>query len=174
MEDNTKNTPVAPADAPAETKPEVTETPAQADTKEKSRFARFLNRKNIIISGKRYGIDALGAMAQGLFASLLIGTIVATLGQQCGKLVPEGLTWLKTFCDYLVTIGNYAKTAAGPAMAVSIAYALQAPPLVLFSALAVGVAANDQGGAGGPAGDKAPSEKVRFHADMIPKSSLLR
>lgn len=150
MEDNTKNTPVAPADAPAETKPEVTETPAQADTKEKSRFARFLNRKNIIISGKRYGIDALGAMAQGLFASLLIGTIVATLGQQCGKLVPEGLTWLKTFCDYLVTIGNYAKAAAGPAMAVSIAYALQAPPLVLFSALAVGVAANDQGGAGGP------------------------
>lgn len=44
----------------------------------------FLKRKNIEISAKRYGIDALGAMAQGLFCSLLIGTIVKTLGQQLG------------------------------------------------------------------------------------------
>ena len=36
----------------------------------------FLQRKNIVISAKRYGIDALGAMAQGLFCSLLIGTIM--------------------------------------------------------------------------------------------------
>ena len=42
----------------------------------------FLKRKNIVFSAKRYGIDALGAMAQGLFCSLLIGTIVKTLGQQ--------------------------------------------------------------------------------------------
>ena len=40
----------------------------------------FLQRKNIVISAKRYGIDALGAMAQGLFCSLLIGTIIKTLG----------------------------------------------------------------------------------------------
>ena len=44
----------------------------------------FLKRKNIIISAKRYGIDALGAMAQGLFASLLIGTIISTIGEQAG------------------------------------------------------------------------------------------
>ena len=44
----------------------------------------FLKRKNIIISAKRYGIDALGAMAQGLFASLLIGTIICTIGEQAG------------------------------------------------------------------------------------------
>ena len=37
----------------------------------------FLRKKNIIFSAKRYGIDALGAMAQGLFASLLIGTIIS-------------------------------------------------------------------------------------------------
>ena len=36
----------------------------------------FLKRKNIEVSAKRYGIDALGAMAQGLFCSLLIGTII--------------------------------------------------------------------------------------------------
>lgn len=97
----------------------------------------FLKRKNIIISAKRYGIDALGAMAQGLFASLLIGTIIATLGEQLG-------------IEVLVAIGGYAKAATGAAMAISIGYALQCPQLVLFSLAAVGAAANELGGAGGP------------------------
>ena len=97
----------------------------------------FLKRKNIIFSAKRYGIDALSAMAQGLFASLLIGTIISTLGEQLG-------------IDILVTVGNYAKGATGAAMAISIGYALQCPPLVLFSLAAVGMAANELGGAGGP------------------------
>lgn len=97
----------------------------------------FLKRKNIIFSFKRYGVDCLGAMAQGLFCSLLIGTIIKTLGQQTG-------------IEYLVTIGTYATNMAGPAMAISIGYALQAPPLVLFSLAAVGGAANELGGAGGP------------------------
>ena len=79
----------------------------------------------------------MGAMAQGLFASLLIGTIVSTLGTQLG-------------IELLVTVGNYAKAVVGPAMAVSIGYALQAPPLVLFSLAAVGTSANELGGAGGP------------------------
>ena len=136
---------------PAENEPANNQPQKEAAKPEEVKgFRKFLKRKNIVISGKRYGIDALSAMAQGLFASLLIGTIIATLGQQCGKLVPEGMGWLKTFCDYLVKIGGFAKSAAGPAMAVSIAFALQAPPLVLFSSLAVGVAANGEGGAGGP------------------------
>ena len=42
----------------------------------------FLKRKDVVISAKRYGIDALGAMAQGLFCSLLIGTIINTVGKQ--------------------------------------------------------------------------------------------
>ncbi len=97
----------------------------------------FLKRKNIVFSAKRYGIDALSAMAQGLFASLLIGTIISTIGEQAG-------------IEILVTVGNYAKGATGAAMAVSIGYALQCPPLVLFSLAAVGMAANELGGAGGP------------------------
>ena len=104
---------------------------------EENAFTRFLQRKNIVFSAKRYGIDALGAMAQGLFASLLIGTIISTLGEQAG--IP-----------FLVTAGSYAKAVSGPAMAISIGYALQAPQLVLFSLLAVGQAANELGGAGGP------------------------
>ena len=106
----------------------------------------FLKRKNIVISGRRYGIDAMGAMAQGLFCSLLIGTIVKTLGEQLGL-------------PFLVDVGGYASAMSGAAMAVAIGFALQAPPLVLFSLATVGYAANalgstslieGQAGAGGP------------------------
>ena len=97
----------------------------------------FCKRKNIVISAKRYGIDALGAMAQGLFCSLLIGTIIKTLGSQLG-------------IQYFVDIGAYAMAVSGPAMAIAIGYALQCPPMVLFSLAAVGWAANAEGGAGGP------------------------
>jgi uncharacterized membrane protein len=102
-----------------------------------SKLSLFLKKKDVVFSVKRYGIDALGAMAQGLFASLLVGTIIGTAGEQLG-------------IEILVTIGNYAKAATGPAMAVAIGYALRAPPLVLFSLMAVGGAANALGGAGGP------------------------
>ena len=87
--------------------------------------------------GKLYFVDAMSAMAQGLFASLLIGTILSTLGSQLG--VPA-----------LEEIGNFAKEMAGPAMAVAIGYALKTPPLVLFSLAAVGSASNTLGGEGGP------------------------
>lgn len=86
---------------------------------------------------KRYGIDALSAMAQGLFCSLLIGTIIKTLGQQIGSTM-------------LVDIGTFAMSVSGPAMAIAIGRALQADPMVLYSLAAVGTAANSEGGAGGP------------------------
>ncbi|MDD6032082.1 MAG: PTS sugar transporter subunit IIC [Oscillospiraceae bacterium] len=101
------------------------------------KIKEFLRRKDIVFSAKRYGVDALGAMAQGLFASLLIGTIISTLGTQL-------------HLPYLEEVGGYAKSMAGPAMAVAIGYALKCPPLVLFSLIAVGAAANALGGAGGP------------------------
>jgi uncharacterized membrane protein len=101
------------------------------------KFKEFLKRKNIVISGRRYSVDALGAMAQGLFCSLLIGTIIKTIGQQAG-------------IDFLVRVGQYASEMAGPAMAIAIGYALKADPLVLFSLSVVGWSANAEGGAGGP------------------------
>ena len=97
----------------------------------------FLARKNIEVSFQRYAIDALSAMAQGLFASLLIGTILTTVGDLSGV-------------GFFNEIGTFAKSVAGPAMAVAIGYALRAPALVLFSLAAVGYAANAAGGAGGP------------------------
>lgn len=101
------------------------------------KFKEFLKKKNIEFSFKRYFIDALGAMAQGLFASLLIGTIVKTLGTQFNIPILE-------------TVGGYAQSAQGTAMAIAIGYALKAPALVLFSLSAVGAAACELGGAGGP------------------------
>ena len=108
----------------------------------------FLKRKDIEFSLKRYGIDALSAMAQGLFCSLLIGTILNTLGNQFGiELFKMTITTVNEI-DY--TIGSLASTMSGPAMACAIGYALHCPPLVLFSLIPVGFAANALGGAGGP------------------------
>ena len=112
-------------------------SPYKGDLEDMGRVSAFLKRKNVLFSAKRYGIDAMGAMAQGLFASLLIGTIIKTLGQQLNV-------------QFLIDAGNFAQQVAGPAMAVSIGAALSAPQLVLYSLIAVGMAANKLGGAGGP------------------------
>lgn len=86
---------------------------------------------------KKYGVDAMSAMAQGLFCTLLVGTILNTLGQQLGVV-------------FLTKIGGFACAMVGPAMAVAIGYALKAPAMVLFSLVPVGYATNLLGGAGGP------------------------
>ncbi|MEG0825582.1 MAG: PTS sugar transporter subunit IIC [Raoultibacter sp.] len=104
---------------------------------QKTSLSDFLRRKDIEVSVQRYAIDAMSAMAQGLFASLLIGTILSTIGDLSG-------------IAFFGEVGTFAKSAAGPAMAVAIGYALRAPALVLFSLAAVGYAANTLGGAGGP------------------------
>ena len=113
-----------------------------------NKVKEFLRRKNIVFSVKRYFVDAMGAMAQGLFCTLLVGTILNTLGTQLNigflsnPVVSAGGT--------AYTIGGMASAMVGPAMAVAIANALQAPPMVLFSLIPVGYATNVMGGAGGP------------------------
>ena len=108
----------------------------------------FCKRKNIVISAKRYGIDALGAMAQGLFCSLLIGTILNTLGSQFG--IGFLTSPIIEINQVPYTIGGMCSFMSGSAMAVAIGYALQAPPMVLFSLATVGYACNALGKAGGP------------------------
>ena len=112
----------------------------------------FLKRKNIVISARRYGIDALGAMAQGLFCSLLIGTILNTIGTQFHiDFLTQVVATLGSGENQITyTVGGLASAMSGPAMAVAIGSALQAPPLVLFSLVTVGFASNALGGAGGP------------------------
>ena len=98
-----------------------------------SKVKDFCKRKEVDMTWKAYFVDALGAMALGLFASLLIGTIFQTIGD-------------KTGIEAFVTIAKYAKQATGAAIAVAIAYTLGCKGLVLFSAIAVGIAGNELGG----------------------------
>ena len=115
-------------------------------------FKLFLKRKDVVVSGKRYGIDALGAMAQGLFCTLLVGTILNTIGQQFNiGFLNDIIVTLGTgegAVNY--TIGGLASAMVGPGIAVAIGFALNCPSMVLFSLIPVGFATNTMAGAGGP------------------------
>ena len=104
----------------------------KAEQNELKRQRKVARREMIKGLPKRYFIDAMGAMALGLFASLLIGTIFDTLGNY----IP--LAFIKT-------IATYAKSSTGMAIGVAIAYKLGAHPLVLFSSAAVGALSNAMG-----------------------------
>ena len=123
------------------------EVKKQADQND-SKLKKFLKKQNIEISAKRYFIDALGAMAQGLFCSLLIGTIINTIGTQFN--ISFLTKTVATISGVSYTVGGLASAMSGPAMATAIGYALKCPPLVLFSLITVGFASNALGGAGGP------------------------
>ena len=112
------------------------------------KFKAFLKRKDIVFSAKRYGIDALGAMAQGLFCSLLIGTIINTIGSQFHIAFLTNPVATIGGAEY--TVGGLASAMSGPAMAVAIGNAIHCPPMVLYSLITVGFASNALGGAGGP------------------------
>ena len=113
-----------------------------------NRFRAFLKRKDITFSFQRYGIDALGAMAQGLFCTLLVGTILNTIGRQFG--IGFLNSTVVTIGTATYTIGGLASAMVGPGIAIAIGNALRCPPMVLFSLIPVGFAANAMGGAGGP------------------------
>ncbi len=100
--------------------------------KKKNKFVAFLNKRGISLSPKEYFVGAMGAMALGLFASLLIGTIFGTLA-----------TYTKL--EFLATIATYAKAATGMAIGVAIAHRLGAHPLALYSCAAVGAMSNAMG-----------------------------
>jgi uncharacterized membrane protein len=114
------------------------------------KFKAFLARKEINPSAKTYFVTAMGAMAAALFATLLMSTILGTLGD---------LIFGKGAQDFLHTIKGYASGATGMAIGAAIAYSLKAQPLVIFSATVVGSMANTMGAtidgakfAAGPAG----------------------
>ena len=101
-----------------------------------SSIKELLKRKNIEFTVQRYGVDALGSMALGLFASLIIGLIFKTAGTELG-------------IDIFVEIGTLAMAMSGPCIGVAVAWGLKAPALVLFASAVTGMAGYQ---AGGPAG----------------------
>lgn len=102
----------------------------------------FLQRKGVSLSAKVYFIDALSNMALGLFASLIIGLIIKTIGEQLS--VQFGLQ-----LDFIVEMGKLAMSLMGPAIGVAVAYGLKAPPLVIFSSIVSGAAGASLGGPAG-------------------------
>lgn len=96
----------------------------------------FLKKKNIEINLRRYGVEAMGAMALGLFASLIIGLILKEIGTRTGV-------------TFLADMGVRAMAAVGYAIGVAVAHGLKAPPLVLFASAATGFAGNELGGPAG-------------------------
>ncbi len=96
----------------------------------------FLRKKDIEISFKRYGIDVLAYMTQGLFASLIVGLIISVIGEKSG-------------IEHLKFIGDFAMSMMGPAIGVSVALGLKAPPLVIFTSVVTGAAGAIEGGPAG-------------------------
>ncbi|MEF2800042.1 MAG: PTS sugar transporter subunit IIC [Christensenellales bacterium] len=114
---------------------------------EVSKIKAYFKAQNIEFSAKRIFIDGLGGMAYGLFASLLIGTIISTVGTYLFDL--RFTLWGNEY-SLFADANGFAKVVQGAAMAAAIGYAMKAPAFVLYSLLAVGYAANALGGSGGP------------------------
>lgn len=89
------------------------------------KFKGYLEKKNIEFSVQRYGIDALSAMALGLFASLIVGLILEQIGK--GLNIPM-----------LITFAGMAKVLMGPAIGAAVAYGLKSPNLVIYSSIITG------------------------------------
>ena len=114
---------------------------------EVSKIKAYFKAQNIEFSAKRIFIDGLGGMAYGLFASLLIGTIISTVGTYLFDL--RFTLWGNEY-SLFADANGFAKAVQGAAMAAAIGYAMKAPAFVLYSLLTVGYAANALGGSGGP------------------------
>ena len=112
----------------------------QKNEQELTGIKKYFKEQNIEISWNRIGIQALGGMAHGLFASLLIGTILGTIG----KFIPGAVG------AFLAGVSTYTSGVQGAAMALAIGYSIGCPPYVLYSLATVGYAANALGGGGGP------------------------
>ena len=107
----------------------------------------FLQKKDVVISFRRYAIETMGAMTLGIFASLIMGLILTEVGRRGYANID--IDFFRHIFGMLERVGNYARSATGFAMGVAVAYGLKAPPLVLFAAATVGFAGNFYGGPAG-------------------------
>lgn len=93
---------------------------------------------------KRYGVDALGGMALGLFSTLIIGLIIG----QIGKFFPGAAALTETAGggtkvlvyagQFLVKIGQLLTVFTGAGIAVGVAHALGAPKLAVYGSIVTG------------------------------------
>lgn len=82
---------------------------------------------------KRYFIDGFGAMALGLFSTLIIGTILAQIGSLVSLYVNA------SFGVYITAVANMAKTVTGAGIGVAVAVKFGASPILTAAAGACGM-----------------------------------
>ena len=107
-------------------------------TNTNDRVRSYLEKKGVSLSPKVYFVDAMSAMALGLFASLLMATIFGTIQ----RYVPSG----NGLYELLSLLSRYSQAtggATGVILGVAVAYALKAPALVMFASGVVGLCGND-------------------------------
>ncbi len=104
----------------------VSKSPQNPDGKNQNKFWTFTKKIS-----KRWFIDAFTGMAQGLFVTLIIGTIFTTLGQYV-------FTEKNAVGRLLVIAGKIASLLMGAGIGAGIAHKLKMPPLVIFSAIVAG------------------------------------
>ena len=121
----------------------------KSKAKEKKTFKEFLKSKDINVSAKTYFVDAMGGMAQGLFASLLVGTILSTIAKYVILIDNPAV---KQLGHYIAQAGSLASAVTAAAIGIGIAFALKAPMLVMACAAAVGYFANAYPGSVGKCG----------------------
>lgn len=98
------------------------------------KIRKFLRKKDVELSGKKYFVEALSAMALGMFSTLITGSILNMVGQQLNIKFLTDIVW------------PIARDITGAGIGVAIAYGLKAPPLVLFSSTFTGMIGYSLGG----------------------------
>lgn len=96
----------------------------------------FLQKKGVSLSPKIYFITGFQYFALGLMASLIVGLILKTIGEELS--IP-----------FFTEMGQLAMTLMGPVIGTAVAYGLKAPPLVMFSAGIAGAAGAELGSVAG-------------------------
>ena len=114
---------------------EKVEEPVQTDAQPEEPAPLPSTKKEKVVAGikkyaKRYFIDAFTGMAQGLFCTLIAGTILGQIASWCGD---------NFFAYLLKTIATIAKMMMGAGIGVGIAHKLGAKPLVIFTAAVTGL-----------------------------------
>ena len=98
-----------------------------------TKIIKFIAKKDVRISPRRYFVEAMGVMTYGLFSTLILGTIIRELGNVAGISGAE-------------SVAATAIAAFPFAVGAATAYGLAAPPLVIFAAAVAGALGNATGG----------------------------
>lgn len=115
-----------------ETEVSAANEPAEQTQQQEAQPARKTPKQVLKYLFNRWFIDAFTGMAQGLFVTLIAGTIICQIGDWCGA-------GSNAFGDFLKTLGNLAKMLMGAGIGVGMAHKLGCKPLLIFASAVSGL-----------------------------------